>query len=135
MRPAAGCLAAPGPAAARMHKEQAHHASPSPPMRHRPLRAQDMLSRELMADAEDGTLRLLYTTPESLATERLRRAAPLGAQAANSCGACGWTAQRAGLCQRFTATHSRPLLARLRACLQGPSEGRARERPAVQLCD
>lgn len=30
-----------------------------------------MLVRELTGDPEDTTLRLLYTTPESLATERL----------------------------------------------------------------
>ena len=33
---------------------------------------QAMLVRELTGDPEDTTLRLLYTTPESLAMERLR---------------------------------------------------------------
>ena len=34
-----------------------------------------MVARELLASPEDCTLRLLYTTPEALRTERLRQAA------------------------------------------------------------
>ncbi|KAL4426260.1 hypothetical protein ABPG77_009875 [Micractinium sp. CCAP 211/92] len=37
-----------------------------------PEKVKAMLSRELLADPEDTTLRLLYTTPESLQMERLR---------------------------------------------------------------
>ncbi|KAL4436561.1 hypothetical protein ABPG75_003700 [Micractinium tetrahymenae] len=37
-----------------------------------PENVKAMLSRELLADPEDTTLRLLYTTPESLQMERLR---------------------------------------------------------------
>jgi len=41
-----------------------------------------MLVRELKGDPEDTTLRLLYTTPESLATERLRWVTGWGRQRA-----------------------------------------------------
>lgn len=42
---------------------------PRPPAR---LQVKVRLSRELLADLEDTSLRLLYTTPESLQMERLR---------------------------------------------------------------
>lgn len=85
-----------------------------PPTRPR-IRAQDMMARELLADAEDGTLRLLFTTPESLAHPdgRLRRVAgrwvAQPAERAEPVSACPFTAARSRThCRRSLPVHLKP---------------------------